>query len=394
MQSRFGFVGAATKFTGNPEFDFKDAREAGAHWDRPHPGPFSWQEIEYKQGKYDFTAADAYVNSAGRGGFAVLATIWPFADWDQKKCRPVSCNAPDFGELATMRCKPCDMEAYKEFLKATVARYSKGSYPVKYWEVMNEPAIRGGLEFFKGSVSEYVEILNESYEVIKEACPDCTVLHGGVEGSDKQFLDFFSQALALGAADSFDVANIHSINDAGDANVGAFRTLLMNRSVSKPVWVTEVSFGSARYWPRQMPEYRNFYITDDEHAQILFKGVVKAFGAGAQKVFYTTLWADPYQTEQMQSEALINSGGSKRPAYSAYKTLAAKIDYFDNVRKISEGQYKFTAGERTIFVLWGKQPLPAGLPEKISVTDYSGRVSKIDSSQFKPSDSPVIVEAA
>ena len=55
-------------------------------WVRPHPGPFIWSNIEPKQGKFYWDDADEYVKYAQEHNQEILATIWPYAKWDQKIC--------------------------------------------------------------------------------------------------------------------------------------------------------------------------------------------------------------------------------------------------------------------------------------------------------------------
>ncbi|MFH1107290.1 MAG: beta-galactosidase [Candidatus Micrarchaeota archaeon] len=392
VDSRFGFNNAGGYTAGGLTFSL--AMDAGGHWDRPSPGPFSWQKIEPVKGRYDFSSADAYVRKAGESGFTILATIWPFADWDQKSCQPLSCMASGFPGLATMRCRPCDMQAYRDFLKAMVERYSSGPYPIRYWEILNEPSARGRLESFRGTPEEYAELLKESYAVIKGACPDCKVLNGGLAGSSDAGFAFHSKVFAAGGAPAFDIGSVHSVNDAADGNVAAFRSFLYRENVSRPVWATELSYGSGDNPPSNIKEYQNYFISDDEHAQMVFKGVVRAFAAGAQKVFYSVPSAAADASAPLQSEALAKSDGARRPAFSAFRALAGKLDYFTRVNRISEGRYRFTVGNATIFVLWGEGPLPADLPSDIVVTDHLGRASAAKASGLKLSSAPFLAEAA
>jgi len=141
--------------------------------------------------------------------------------------------------------------------------------PVKYWEVLNEPAMASDeLTFFKGTEEEYVELLKASNGAVKGACEGCVVVQGGAMGISGDALAFWGNVFDLGGADYFDIANIHYINfgDASTLNVKDFKELMESKGVDKPIWVTEAEFGSA-------------------------SGVVSSFGgaldAGAEKVFFT-----------------------------------------------------------------------------------------------------------
>lgn len=259
---------------------------AGAAWTRPHPGPFSWGMIEKtKGGTYDFSKADDYVRTAGKNDVAVLATIWPFADWDQKnnpdcKVSEIDQFYPKGNEgIPAYRCKPQDTEAYKKFLTALVERYDGDGIndmpglkiPIKYWEVLNEPEMKSpDLTFFVGDENDYFEILKESYETVKEACSDCKVLHAGNAGSQEKFLAFWDKVYSLGAGNYFDIASTHIIGmgDTSTLNVKPLKNLLTKYKIVKPVWVTEV-------------EYEN---SDSD-----VKGsVLGALNNGAEKIFFVS----------------------------------------------------------------------------------------------------------
>ncbi len=261
----------------------------GAGWGRPHPGPFVWGFVEKEKGEYDFSATDDWVRAAQEDGIALLATVWPYADWDRKECRNENCEVSYtdifypkerggvFGGIPKNRCMPCDIEAYKEFLRALVERYDGDGVedmggleiPIKHWEILNEPEMASGeLTFFMGSAEEYAGLLKESSAAVKGACEDCVVVHGGAMGVSEEALAFWEEVFSLGGADYFDIANIHFINfgDASTLNVKDFKKLMESNGVDKPIWVTEAEFESA-------------------------SGVISSFEgaleAGAEKVFFT-----------------------------------------------------------------------------------------------------------
>ncbi len=253
----------------------------GGGWARPHPGPFSWGHIEPVQGEYDFRYTDDFVMHSQENNISILATIWPFANWDQdSKCKVGSNDMfyPRPGAMAIpeYRCKPKDMQAYRKFLSKLVERYDGDgkedmpglSMPIKYWEVLNEPEMKSAeLTFFKGNEEDYIDVLKESYEAIKQECNDCNVVQGGAAGSSPEFLSFWDKVLESGGGKYFDIANIHfiSVGDASTFNVEPFSKVLERHNVNKPIWVTEAQPGS----PGSV------------------KSSVKgAFAAGASKVFF------------------------------------------------------------------------------------------------------------
>ncbi len=272
---------------GAPE-EAQTANVAGAGWARPHPGPFSWNSIELSKGTYVFDETDDWVKRVQENNIAILATIWPYADWDQAVCREKTCEVSDidqfypkgiFGKefgIPKSRCPPCSMEDYTTFLGRLVERYDGDGIddmpgleiPVLYWEILNEPEMNSfDLTFYKGSQEEYVEILKNSYQVIKKSCPNCQVVQGGAAGSfDTE--TYWNRILELGGGQYFDIANIHFIShgDQSTLNVKGFKDLLIKNGVDKPIWVTEAEMSS------------------EDLVESSFEG---ALDAGASKVFFT-----------------------------------------------------------------------------------------------------------
>lgn len=232
------------------------AHEAGAAWARPHPGPFSWHAIQPSRDRWDFSESDAYVEQAGDSEMNLLATIWPFAPWDQKACRAaqqckVAPGALMVHEIPDMRCMPCDLNRYAAFVRGMVERYDGDGHqdmpglsrPVKAWEVLNEPEMNDAWgTFFRGSADDYLALARVTHAAVKAACPSCLLVQGGAaakEGASDKFWDrFYSQ----GGAKYVDVASVHFLDghDRQTLNTRAFASLLARHKVKRPIWVTEV----------------------------------------------------------------------------------------------------------------------------------------------------------
>ena len=225
-------------------------------WERAHPGFANWQYIEPEKGQYNWEKIDEYVRSAQGKDIQILFTIWPFTDWDQETCNSHlewqsntgGKDPRDFLSLAHRKGKPCDMEAYKEFLRRLVERYDGDGiddlsgllYPVTHWEIGNEPDVDD--MFFQGSAEDYFEILKVSYTTIKETDPDAKILIAaigihGLEKADYSKLTSFDtlKLFELGAVNYFDIMNGHSYG--GHSTVKRF--LEKYGAGDKPMWVTE-----------------------------------------------------------------------------------------------------------------------------------------------------------
>lgn len=193
QETRFGFLGPDSPER-NPAY-YQEFTKLGVDFDRPHIGPFVWEYVEPDPGTYDWTVIDNWVGSSQENNVHILASIWPFANWDQQYWRDQADWEPSEGfekELPVSRYKPHDTTAYKAWVTAMVERYDGDgvddmpglTLPVTHWEVLNEPETYDwdGLNFFKGGVADYLEVLRLTTSAIRDADPDAVVLHGGSTG--------------------------------------------------------------------------------------------------------------------------------------------------------------------------------------------------------------------
>ncbi len=247
--------------SGNGLMDLKYSTEnrtdwnlIGVMWERAHPGFANWQEIEPEVGQYNWEKIDEYVRGAQEKNIQILFTVWPFTEWDQETCNSHLKWHPndggkdprDFLSLAHRKGKPCDMEAYKQFLKKLVERYDGDGvedmsdllYPVTHWEIGNEPDGPDG-DFFQGSDEDYFEILKASYATIKQADSNAKVLIAAVAtpGPEEPVRPDFStlKLYELGAANYFDIMNCHSFGGSR----GVREYLKKFGAGDRPIWFTE-----------------------------------------------------------------------------------------------------------------------------------------------------------
>jgi len=426
-KSYFGFM--------HPQKSYSFVKELNVHWQRPHPGPFIWNEIEEREGVYDFSDADEYVKKSQNYDVAIMATIWPYADWDQKTCHSKLPNSPrrDFPMLGDYRGKPCNTISYQNFVKKLVERFDGDGkddmeglkYPIKYWEVINEPEMAGDLLFFKGEnqAEDYLEVLKNTSQAIKEVDPEAKVLNGGIAALTEKEKPFWQKVLGGEGKNYVDIITIHSIGGSEDLNLNALKTFMQKNGLTQPVWVTEIQFGGPEESPQKPaketlidralaqnlpkmapkpPEQQKR--TEEEWASYLVKVFVRAFGNGAGRLFYVGL---DNMAPAASTSLLVNctQGKEKDPnapfdpksctlqkPFSAFKTMVEKLDYFDRVEKLTEGQYKFTKQGKTVYCLWGKEKSPSEISGKIKVTDIYGQSKDIEAKDLKLSEEPVFVE--
>ncbi len=299
LKNKFGFL------SGAPD-DVKMIKGSGALWARPHVGPFLWDAMQSKKTEeIFFNKTDWAVKRYQKGKIGILATLWPFADWDQKMRTDYSeCEVSSLDEflpeprlekkgdyLPKYRCNPHDWPAYKKWVMAVVERYDGDGkldmpgleIPIKYWEVMNEPDLVGPedfeesrLEFYREDPQAYAKLLIQTYQAIKEADPEAFVLIAGAAGGGGWSLDFYREVFKNSdTQDAFDIANVHCISndDYQSFNVEPYQEMLEEFGIEKPIWVTEAEA----------------VVSDnpDLNATQTLKSTKKALELGAKRIFFT-----------------------------------------------------------------------------------------------------------
>ena len=258
---------AESRFGELTEIHDERMRGKNDQWVRPHPGPFVWNRIEKKQGNFSWQETDEYVVYAQDHNQTILATIWPYANWDQKSCKRKKARSPFGKHFSKYLSKPCSMENYKNFLLALVDRYDgdgikdmpKLTKPIIYWEIMNEPEFK---MFFRGKEEEFVEIFNFSSQIIKLKQKNSIIIMAGAAGMFPENKKFWKSALPK-IKDHFDIANIHHISTPdGKCDkefwVDEFSTLLKSQNIiDKPIWVTEAMVGRCKVIPTYINAFAN-----------------------------------------------------------------------------------------------------------------------------------------
>lgn len=404
-QSHFGFM--------HPQESYSFVQELGVHFQRPHPGPFIWGDLEPERGHFDFEDVDEYVAESQKYDVAIMATIWPYADWDQKNCHSKLPNSPrrDFSLLGDYRQKPCDMSIYQSFVQTLVERYDGDGiedmvglkYPIKYWEVINEPEMQGDLLFFKGgedSAEEYFEILKITYGAIKKADENAKVLNGGIAALSPQEKPFWQKLVDLGGAQYIDVLTFHSISGSENLDIPALLEFIQDNSLTMAFWLTEIQPGRQEFglparagglMDRPAPSSSD---TQEDFASQIVRSFIYAFGEGATKLFYVGL--DETSPGEENSWLINcqspNRGCQKQAGFYSFQTMVSKIDYFDEAEKLAEGQYKFMVLDRPVYVLWSGS-MPEEISGLIKVTNLKGQEKTLETKEAQIQfNQPIFIE--
>ncbi len=344
-----------------------------------------WGRIEPQRGTFDWSWLDYDVSMIHKYGFDILLILIPFADWDQDLCRPgANLNGP-----------PCDIEAYKAFVRAIVERYDGDGFSdmpglargIHFWEIFNEPALPAGIEGYDVPVEAYLELLKATYPIIKERCPSCEALQGGEAGVTAETVNYIEKYLSLGAANYFDIANVHFIHATFfDETLFAepFTGLLARHQIKKPVWITEVQVQGG-------PGAADPFFTEEQAASEMVKAYVRAFAIGIERIFYTVVKENPLFPAIMNKAALIDGAGRRRPAYYAMKTMISQLKAFESVKVLTPGAYKFNTPGRPTYVLWGSGAAPSEIAGVVKIVGIDGIPVIRSASSIALSRDPIFV---
>jgi hypothetical protein len=280
---------------------------------------------------------------------------------------------------------PVDEQKYAAFVKAMVQRYSGDSYasaglaaPIKYWQVGNEP---NGLR-----VSRFADLQRITYTAIKEVCPDCIVLIGGVPGMPPaaNYLSIFDQQYkpildALGGK-YVDVMDFHWYGNATGDYRGAKAVYDHIRGVldadgfpAIPIWITEMGAYSGDPLVSLVSPVDYALQTEQQQAQDYFKRFVYPLSFGVKKVFpafglmegfkhdggyfdYTGLIYDGWDAAGTTPSDL--GLGVKKLGYYTYKKMTEMLEGSDwnsiETLQASGNVYifKFTKNNAPVYVVW------------------------------------------
>ncbi len=363
--------------------DFRAAQKLGIQWDRGH---LHWDMVQRSAGgDFYWREFDHYVKEVQQHGFKSLIIIMPFAHWDQTTCHK---NQKALGP-------PCNMDLYKNFVKKTVERYDGDGnqdmpglrYPIYHWEAFNEPSMKDLPPFYDFTPQDYFNFLKSTHGAIKSACSQCKVVQAGVAGIAPDKKRYLREYLALGAAEYFDIANIHFIHsgDFETFNVGPFKNILQGYDIDKPIWVTEVELESGH--EGLMP-----HLSEEEAASMLVKGYTRAFSLGADNIFYVVLKTAPEFPPSVNRASLIDSQGRKRATYFAMRTMIEKLKGFTDIEKVAENQFKFETPTGYVYVVWNCNILFENIyGKRVLVTNITGREEVKRTGDIKAGDEPVFV---
>ena len=280
--------------------------ELGVTWVRED---FHWHRIQPRPDRWDWTFTDEAMRILREHQIEVVGVFGPSVGWatplQGDGFREVSYAAPD-------------QDAFLVYAREVVTRYK--AY-VRYWEIWNEP----DHPYFwqpQPDVAAYTRLLKRTAAMIRELDPGASVLLGGINPHDTNFLNGVAN---YGGWQSFDILAIHpyvdpkSPEEGNLAAVMATVRLMMHRYGPKPIWVTEVGWASG-VSDRDAIGYGNA----QSQADYLVRAMLLFWQVGVEKIFWYTLKDDPGNAYGLVREGRGRSDFSRnllKPAFFALRSL-------------------------------------------------------------------------
>jgi Glycosyl hydrolase catalytic core len=320
---------------GITRFDDKDIQTMAATGVGGDRFLLDWAVVEPTQGS--FTWPDRAVGALASQGVRLVPYLWGSPAW-------VAATPP-----RPPLDSASDEQAWRDFLQAAVARYGPGgSYwandyeqqfgasakpePIRSWQIWNEPNLE---KYFapKPSAEEYAHLLEISHDTIKSSDPQARIVLAGMPGFGKpKAWDFMDSLYAIpGFKDNFDAAALHpyapNVEELG-SEIEKFRaSMTRNGDGSKPLWLTELAWGSAA--PDKFQLNKGLPGQAD-YLKGAFRTILHNRSSWKVRRVFWFDWRDPAPGSVVAkacsfcgSAGLLNYMGVPKPSYENFKDFVA-----------------------------------------------------------------------
>jgi hypothetical protein len=326
------------------------ALDAGSRWDR---FDFRWPSIEPSNDAWNFDAYDTLVNDLDAAGMNMVGILLWTPDWattSSTTSRLVGSSLPSFDQRPPGWYAPVDRTLQAPMAISVASSPPQGLYlawndpnnhwgnyvynvvsrygdRVKHWEMWNEPDWD---HFWTGTSTDYAQLLKVGYQASKAACPDCTVLFGGLMYWKNS--SYYRWVLSILNSDPsapennyyFDVMSVHLYSRSVNAyvEVNNIRSGMSAYNVGNhPIWLTETGvpvWGDPEVSP--MPKY-DYAATQDEAAAYVIQSYANAWASDVERYFFFRT----HDSDMGEYFGLIRNDHSLRPAYVAYQVATSYL---------------------------------------------------------------------
>lgn len=269
-----------------------------------------WALIERSPGQYSFNNLDSYMQTLQDYQLAPLLIL----DYSNR-----------FYDHNQTPYDQAGIQAFANYARALVMHYGAQLREV---EVYNE---------YNGTLSNgpcarkpacYVSLLRATYQAVKAARPDVTVIGGAAFMADTHW---FKEVFAAGGLAFMDVVSDHpyapfyltspEVQGLRDSMQDLQQLIKQyNHGHTKPIWITELGWTTS-----------TLHVSEQVQAHYVVRGTVLSLAAGVQKIFWYDLLNDGTNPSTVQQNfGLLNRPDAvglytPKPAYTAYAVLAREL---------------------------------------------------------------------
>lgn len=269
---------------------------------------FSWDTIEPSEGDFEWSVSDAAIDAYEDAGISVDGLLTYSSAW-----------------AAASEHDAPDLTAWEEYVSAVATRYAGR---VQAWEMWNEP---NSSNFFTGSSSDYVDVVNAASEAIRAADPHAKIILGGLAGSDTSFLREVLPHIGVGSIDAIAIHPYRVIGDTFTYKPEEIEDGLNTLAVDidnviaelerdgfsdMPIWFTEFGYPTHAHG-----------LTQKQQAQYLSRAYIIALSSKhVQKIFwYSLIDAGTDSTDQEDNFGLFTHAYAPKTAADIHLFLTQRL---------------------------------------------------------------------
>ncbi len=375
--------------------------KAGVGW---YSDYWDWARLEPARGVFNWEQAEQRMARAKQAGINTMVTFWCTPGWTRPSHPDTATHGPEdlqdvtdfFREVAAHCAGRADW--WLPWIEPNITRDTIFGFPEGYWA--NRP-----------HAQTYAAYQMAAYRGAKAGNPDCRVVGMNTAGID---LDFIRRCYDEGAADSFDVMNVHYYapdtpfeTQYPEKQFADLRALMAQYGdAHKPILCSEGGGASSG-----LPG------TDEaSQADSLIRIFVISIANGIDKLCWTyELDGKPYGSKRIDMIMWMglfrfdpkatpdNPCGEPKPSYDAMGTMTGQLlgtEYIGPVG-VAAGvrAYRFRGERKEVLVAWAEQgeagvDLPVGAAQ-VTIVDREGKETGMDAPagrvHLKLTGSPVFV---
>jgi hypothetical protein len=322
-----------------------------------------WYRAEPREGQaYDFTVSDDMARRAGEADVDLLALCWLIPSW--------AAGEPGDGwALGVPRRDKA--AAFVRFVTAFVERYDGDGVadlhglrrPVHCYEFLQE------MEAVP--VEEYAFWLKQFYRAVKAADPKGRVVLGSLSspgyrmagrptGDYHTYFDRLMACPELAGRDYpyFDAVAFHNYPSSYPGRtpfasaVLYLQQVLERHRVDRPIWLTEFGGDSRDNTPTALAT----------QASEIVKMAIEARALGIERAYLHNMWdyRPPDRPAVIETFGLVHEAASgevpaKKPAFEAFRTLAAFADGCEGITVVRPGLYAIRDRTGVAYVAWQEE---------------------------------------